>query len=63
MMASRMWPPTMLPKSRSVSDSGRARWLMISITNISGLSASGTGPMKCLQVRARRPCLRTPIQW
>ena len=51
----------MLPKSRSVSESGRARWLMISITNISGLSASGTGPMKCLRY-VTAPCLRTPIQ-
>ena len=51
MIASRMCPPVMLPKRRSVSDSGRARWLMISIGIISGASA-GTGPMKCLQVVA-----------
>ena len=52
----------MLPKSLSVSESGRARWLMISITNIRGLSASGTGPAKCLRY-GMSPCFRAPIQW
>ena len=46
-MASRMWPAIMLPKRRRDSDSGRAQWLMISMTNISGLSTAGTGPAKC----------------
>ncbi len=62
MTASRMCPPVMLPKSRNDSDSGRARWLMISITNIRGFSHQGTGPVKCLRYFSA-PCFRTPIQW
>ncbi len=59
-MASRMWPASMLPKRRSDSDNGRAQWLMISMTNISGFSRIGTGPAKCFRY-GMKPCLRTPI--
>src|SRR5262249_45471287 len=56
--------PAMLPKSRSASDRGRARWLKISITKKSGTrialnatstirfgnsSAPSSGPAKCLR--------------
>ena len=60
-MARRMWPAIMLPKRRRDSDSGRAQWLMISMTNISGLSRVGTGPAKCLRY-GMTPCFRAPIQ-
>ena len=58
MIASRMWPAAMLPNSRSDSDSARAKWLTISIGNISGASA-GTGPAKCLRYFTK-PCVRMP---
>ena len=46
--ASRRWPPVILPKRRSESESGRAQWLMSSIGSIRGASHT-TGPMKCLR--------------
>jgi hypothetical protein len=46
MMASRMWPPVMLPNRRRERDRGRARWLMISMGTMRGASQT-TGPMKC----------------
>ncbi len=39
--------PAMLPKSLIVSESGLAKWLIISMININGASA-GQGPKKCL---------------
>ncbi len=39
--------PAMLPKSLIVSESGLAKWLIISMININGASA-GKGPKKCL---------------
>ena len=50
----------MLPKSRIDRETGREKWLMISIGIISGARA-GMGPMKCLKYL--RPWALTPWAW
>src|SRR5512135_1306951 len=59
-MAGTLWSATMLPRRRSDSDTGRARWLTISRGSMSGASHQ-MGPRKCLKYFG--PCAATPKTW